>query len=239
MKKTHAFVFCFVFILTSISLKSCGQNPIFKSAPKDKKESAEQLMEEKKYTEAQVELEALLVEDPNLYESRSLLAACLAAQGGVSLVDLILKAATEKSSTSKATSNSAVKSANPLANILPSATLSNIAFLRKANAQMALIPLAKLTESMKTQASAFLLFETLLFLDYLTKNPAALSTLSEADALKVVQNVALSASVLGSGAASKNPFATLALEKSKTLQSAAGSSSKEKLSTLLEKQSAG
>ena len=245
-----------VFAASFGTLASCAKNPVSKSAPKDRKEYAEELMEDKKFSEAQVELKSLLSEEPKNYEARSLLAACIAAQAGVSLVDILLKVASSKSEGDSATevrnsadsgnsetwmtlgisatseSASGGEQEKLILQVLPSATLANVKTMRSANTQMGLIPTSSLTESMKTQASFFLLFETLLFFEYLRKNPSALASLSEADAQKALQNILKSASLLGGGAG-QNPLAKLSQEQAAAVNNASGTNSKEKLAGLL------
>jgi hypothetical protein len=163
------------------------------------------------------------------WEARSLLAAALAAQGGVVLIDIVLEAATQSSSGSGSTSSPA---AQVLA-FLPEATALHLNFLKAANRQMATIPKAQLTASMRTQASLFLLFESLLFLKRLKENPSLLASLSISEAKAFAQNLAAAASL--SAGQGNNPFAKATAEISTSLQRQPGADEKAKLTSFAAK----
>lgn len=240
-------------------LPGCSGNVARPRAPEDLEEEARIAMEEGRYAEAQAKLERYLAGASTDYAARSLLAAAHAAQGGVILLDILMRAATKVASESSETSSRGAAEdassdasptpaappapgASPAASpasasgsdeasgvlvLLPRATASNVARLKAANAQMALIPKTSLTAAMRTQGSVFLLFETFLFLARLKENPSHLAALSAADAARMVSNLSTAATLAVEGRG--NPFASTITGASAELAQSPGTSDKEKV----------
>lgn len=204
------------------AVTACSTNVAKSQAPVDTVALAQEDMEAGRYAEAQAKCEAHLTGSPDDHEVRSLLAAALAAQGGMVLIDILLEASSSQGSAGGGSGGGA----ESLTTFLPAASLANIAALKAANGQMALIPAAARTPAMTVQASLFLLFESMLQLKYYQENPAALASLTAADARRIVGNIAEAASL---SAGSSNPFAQVASTTSQTLSSTPGTTEKEKL----------
>ncbi|MCA2960983.1 MAG: hypothetical protein IOD12_12075 [Silvanigrellales bacterium] len=205
----------------------CNTNVAKTQAPVDTVALAQEDMEAGRYAEAQIKCEAHLEQSPDDHSVRSLLSAALAAQGGLVLIDILLKAsAGQGSQGGDSESEGSTEGLASVSAFLPAATLANVAALFAANTHMALIPKASRTASMTLQASLFLLFESMLRLKYLQENPAALSSLTAADAKRIVASITEAATL---SAGSSNPFAQVASSTSQSLSSMPGGTDKEKL----------
>lgn len=204
-----------------LPFSGCGTNVAKSQAPVDTVAQAQEDMETGRYTQAQKKCEEHLARSPDDHTVRSLLAASLAAQGGLVLMTLLLEAS------SKGTQQeSSAEGGGGLGRFLPAASAANVAALTAANTEMGRIPKTARTTAMTLQASLFLLFESLLRIKAIQENPASLASLTAADAKRIVGNLATAAS-LSQG--SSNPFAEVASSRSQALSGAPGATEKEKL----------
>lgn len=190
---------------------ACGQNVVEKYAPSNEQEKAELDMEKDNYSAAAEKLNRVLEADPDNHNARSLLAAAYAAQAGITTLGLIKSAAGVRS-----TGGTGVKA---YTGILPTATLDSLALMGLACDSMAAIPSDSRTTEMKLQYGLFFSSYAFLQVKYFVDNPDALTSLSAADAAKLILTLA-KASEIGSS----SPLSTAAAAFAGTLQQAPGSS---------------
>ncbi len=204
---------------------SCGPNVFEKYAPANDQEKAELDMEASRYSTASERLVRVLETEPDNHSARSLLAAAYAAQAGITTLGLIKNAASLKSAGS---TGLGVYTA-----LLPTATLEGLTFMGLACDAMAAIPVADRTTEMKLQYSLFFSSYAFLQIKYFIDNPAALASLSVADAAKLILTLAKAGEVGGS-----SPLTTAAIAVATTLEQAPGTSL-EKVKTILTANSSG
>jgi hypothetical protein len=201
----------------------CAANALSEHAPLDLEERAQIDMEAGRYADAQAKLEAHLLKAPEAHTARSMLAAALAAQGGVALLDVLFEG--QSSSASGEGEDGQVRA---LLDVLPVPTNANVARLVAANAQMGRIPASARTAAMKTQAGLFLLLESLLRLKALIGNPTALASLTESDAARITEIIAQAASA--TGGASGNPLGPTVAAVASALSQVPSATEKQKVS---------
>ena len=216
-------------------LPGCSKNAYDKVAPSDSQETAQRQMESGDYEGAQRTLETLLESQPELYSARSLLAASFAAQAGISILQIIQKAASSPTQSSGQTSGQAAGSSF-LTAFLPEASLLSIEKMEKAVEEMSKIPSISLTSNMKLQSSLLLTLLPLMRLKYLASNPSILQNLTPEQALELLQKISsdLSQAVAIQGQDS-GPLAKSIQQVNQKIGEANGENSKEKLAQAVQK----
>lgn len=219
------------FIILLFFCLNCGTNKLEKKAPPNLQEQAELDMEAAKYSDAELKLTDFLLNYPDNYKARSLLAASIAAQGGVIMLKLITQAGTSASSGSgggSATQN--------LINFLPDATDTNLALLKRSCTQMNSIPQDLRGEEMKLQGGIFNTMYAMLLLKVFLKNPEKLLDLNPAQAAAILTDLASSLGAASqSFGQSSSGFTQATSQLSSKLESAVGTDSKEKLAAFVSK----
>lgn len=232
MKNASIKIWYFI-ILLFFSL-NCGTNKLEKKAPPNLQEQAELDMEASKYSDAELKLTDFLLKYPDNYKARSLLAASIAAQGGVIMLKLITQAGTSASSGSGGSGGGSAT--QNLINFLPDATDTNLALLKRSCTQMNSIPQDLRGEEMKLQGGIFNTMYAMLLLKVFLKNPEKLLDLDPAQAAAILTDLASSLGAASqSFGQSSSGFTQATSQLSSKLERAEGTDSKEKLAAFVSK----
>lgn len=206
----------------------CGRNILEKKAPKSDLELAEIDMEEGRYEAAQERLQTLLSKESENQPARSLLAASVAAQAGIVMLDLIEKGATASQQGGGSSSSKAIIA------LMPNASSDNVTRMKVASAHMTDIPEASRSGPMKVQTGLFLTVYSLLRIKYLTENPAELLAMSPTEAAAFITDLLANMSQASAAfGGDTSPFNTAIGATAAALQAASGSDGKEKLSAFV------
>lgn len=192
-----------------VMLSSCGDNIAEKYAPANDYEKAELEMERSQFSQASERLEVIISANPSHHKARSLLAASYAAQAGVTTLGLIKGAAVASGA-----EGTPIEQFNQ---ILPDATISNLALMEEACTLMELIPNTELNTEMSLQRSLFLSAYAFLQIKFFTTNTEALANISISDAAKLILTLAKA-----TGASGNSTLSTLASSVSNSLEQIPG-----------------
>ncbi len=229
MKNATIRIFYFIILLYCMN---CGTNKLEKKAPPNLQEQAELDMEAAKYSDAESKLMQFLEKYPDNYKARSLLAASIAAQGGV----IMLKLITQAGSSAGSGSSGGGSATQNLINFLPDATDTNLALLKRSCTQMNSIPQDLRGEEMKLQGGVFNTMYAMLLLKVFLKNPEKLLDLDPAQAAALLTDLASSLGAASeSFGQSPSGFTQATSQLSSKLASAEGTDSKEKLAAFVAK----
>ena len=225
----------FSFALMTSALLGCGRNVAASKAPANRQEQAELDMEAGRYEAAQVKLEQLLKVEPANHKATSLLAASVAAQGGVTMFALLQKAAESQTSTPGSSGAGTATSAsgnslNKMLAILPYLTAITLEKMEIACATMESIPVGVRTTEMILQTSVFYSTLALLKLKQLKENPDLLAALTPEQVASILGNLV---SAVPASSNPNDPVSKGAKAVQSSITNAAGASDFEKLKTVL------
>lgn len=167
-------------VLLGLGACSTRENAFESQAPDSLYEQAQLDMEEGShgdYHAAQEKLEQFLSENPNHSKARALLAASLAAQSGIIIFNLAAETLSGEGGESPI---------EKLKRVLPEPTAENLALVRAAAEQMALIPRTEMTPEMIYAAGLYSMARGILLMKILTASVENLTHVTLEDAEEFV-----------------------------------------------------
>lgn len=182
-------------------LASCGNKNAYEAqAPDSLYEQAQLDMESSTpdgYRAAQSKLETYLAENPADSPARSLLAASLAAQAGIILIDVASRATDDEGSEDGGGGVMA-----SLTNIVPTGSDANIALIARAVTELQAIPATDVTSEITYAAGIYSMCHSLMIMKKATASVESLATLTPEEAIAFIGALQTSSEFL---ATAQNP----------------------------------
>ena len=200
----------------------CGDKNIYQRYENnDSLHQASVHMEAGEFKEAQILLENFINDTPDHGPGRSLLAASLAAQAGITIKSFILNAM-------KNTGGSTNSPSNQLLELIPEYTAIKSEFLKLALKHMTFIPAEKKTKDMDLQEGLFTFIYIFMRIKFLKNNPQELISLTIQDAEILLASLT-SATVLVAKASGGGEVASKIQEASNAITQKEGANAAEKI----------
>ena len=226
-------------ILTAIGILSCRQTPIEMlgdttqnqlkdQSPESWLEEAELDLEGKRYSDAETKLLKYLEQKPTDYYGRALLAAALAAQSGIILLNFITDFLAAQSGGGGGNSFSILEQ------VLPSPTSSNLNYMGGALSEMGKIPGGSKTSEMSLQHELYASLYSMMQVQKAKQDIKDTGTLTPETARAVLENLD-NAEELLADSGSDMPLDEAISEFQEQIDAEEGDTEEERLENLLNK----